>query len=189
VIQPGLVIAAAGRRIDDARFPRANEHKVKKAIRSALEEAVPTLVVASAACGADILVLETARDLGIPTRIVLPFSPNAFRKRSVADCDGNWASRYDQLLMHVLTGDDGLIILSDAEPASDDEANAAYRMVTEELVRHVELALRSNHYAKGGALVIWDQERKNESDETGRLLDAAHSRDWRVVEISTHQPA
>lgn len=191
--EPKTVLAAAGRRIDrvespGTRFPASNETKVAEAIRSALHVTRPALIVASAACGADILVLEAARDLKIPTRIVLPFSRRAFRERSVADCRGDWASRYDALVADRKAEDGNLVLLTNKEPASDDQANAAYHKVTERLIEEVTNVLRRDKKANGGALVIWDVVRKDENDESGFFLDRARSQGWQVVEINTLKP-
>ena len=84
------IVAVAGRRVDavDAqtkRFPYANADSVRAALSRALENAAAMLVVASAACGSDLLALDVASVLGIRTRIILPFAPDVFRETSVVD--------------------------------------------------------------------------------------------------------
>jgi hypothetical protein len=185
VLQTQTVIAAAGRRIDDTRFPAKNEEAVAKAIRSALKESSPSLVVASAACGADILVLEAAMDLGIPTRIILPFSVHAFRERSVADCGTNWASRYDALVWGKQSGDGRLILLTSDSIVSDEKAAASYHHVTEKLFEEVAASLRRGEGRRGAALLVWDAVRKDEKDESGYFFDGAHARGWQILEVPT----
>jgi hypothetical protein len=192
--RPTTVLAAAGRRIDpvgapEERFPVGNEGHVASAIRSVLEATRPTLIVSSAACGADILVLEAARDLQIPTRAILPFSRRAFRERSVADCPGDWASRYDALVAHRKVEDGNLVLLTDKEPGSDEQANAAYHKVTERLIDEVTRIRLQDKKAIGAAIVIWDLVRKDENDETGFLLDRALSHGWQIIEINTLNPS
>lgn len=179
------VLAAAGRRIGDARFPQRNEEKVARSIRSALNASRPALIVSSAACGADILVLEAARDLGIPTRIILPFSVRAFRERSVADCAGNWTSRYDALITDRTTEDGSLVLLTAKDSVSDKEAAVAYHDVTAKLIEEVANAIHRQEKATGGALIVWDAVRKGEDDESGYFLDSARARDWPIIEIPT----
>lgn len=87
------VVAVAGRRVDVAdaqiaRFPYGNSEAVRAALLRTLESAVPLLVVASAACGSDLLALDAASAIGIRTRIVLPFAPEVFRETSVVDRPG-----------------------------------------------------------------------------------------------------
>ena len=72
------VAALAGRRIDapdakEARFPPANVARVRERIAAALREHDVVALVASAACGADLIALDEAAKLGIRRRIVLPF--------------------------------------------------------------------------------------------------------------------
>ena len=66
----GTVLAVAGRRIDPvdarrARFPAGNEALVARRIRDMMVSAASKVVVCSGACGADILALEAAAQLGL----------------------------------------------------------------------------------------------------------------------------
>ena len=84
------VVAFAGRRIDAegakaARFPFANVGAVRAAIGASLERIAPYLLIASAACDADLMALQSAASGHIRLRIVLPFPPPRFRKTSVVD--------------------------------------------------------------------------------------------------------
>jgi hypothetical protein len=86
----GSVIAVAGRRIDAAnaqvaRFPFENVSAVRSALLRTFGNAGARLIVASAACGSDLLALDAASAMGIDTRIVLPFAPEVFRETSVVD--------------------------------------------------------------------------------------------------------
>ena len=63
-----------------ARVPAVREAIVKR-----LNELSAIGVVSSAACGGDLLALEAASSARIPTRIVLPFAADKFRKTSVID--------------------------------------------------------------------------------------------------------
>jgi hypothetical protein len=74
-IQP-TVVAFAGRRIDTggakaARFPFANVCAVRAAIGASLEGIAPSLLIASAACGADLIALEAAANRHIRMRFCL----------------------------------------------------------------------------------------------------------------------
>ena len=79
------VVAFAGRRIDAegaqaARFPFANVGAVRAAIGASLERIAPYLLIASAACGADLMALQAAASGHIRMRIVLPFPRRAFAR-------------------------------------------------------------------------------------------------------------
>src|SRR5947209_320182 len=95
-----MVIALAGRRIDapnaeTPRFPLENREKVGNRIRDFLAEHGATALVCSAACGADLLALEAAEELGLRRRILLPFAPDRFRATSVTDRPGEWGPLFD----------------------------------------------------------------------------------------------
>jgi len=100
-----MVVAFAGRRIDadgakTARFPFANVCAVRTAIGASLEQIAPSLLIASAACGADLIALEAAASRGIRMRIVLPFLPQRFRATSVVDRPNPefWGRLYDDII-------------------------------------------------------------------------------------------
>ena len=72
------IIALAGRRIDTPgtnppRFPLDSVPLVRARIAELLRVERAAAVVASAACGADLIALEEAERIGIRRRIVLPF--------------------------------------------------------------------------------------------------------------------
>jgi hypothetical protein len=104
-----------------ARFPAAIEAGVREAIRSRLAALQPLAAYGSAACGADLLCLEVARELGAETHIVLPFPPAAFRRASVDFAAGDWGDRFER----ALTGADSVTIASDHQ-ASGSVATFEY---------------------------------------------------------------
>ena len=121
------VVALAGRRIDSegaeiARFPLEEEEHVKEQLSVLLEKLHPSMLVCSAACGADLLALEAAAELGIPTTVVLPFDRKRFRASSVVDRPGEWGPRFDRALKKVAGS--GRVRVIAAESTSDDEAYA-----------------------------------------------------------------
>jgi hypothetical protein len=98
-----VIIAVAGRRIDaidtkTPRFPLENVPDVEHRLDELFERATATAMVASAACGADLLALTVAGKRGMRRRVVLPFSRDKFRTTSVTDRPGNWGPVYDRVL-------------------------------------------------------------------------------------------
>ena len=100
----GVVIAFAGRRIDpepsgQPRFPFRRADAVRGAIAKRLGSAGARALVCSAACGADLLALDAAGELGIRARIVLPFRADRFRETSVLDRPNRefWGSLFDRV--------------------------------------------------------------------------------------------
>ena len=80
------------------RFPAASQAAVREAIRARLAALRPVAVYGSAACGADLLCLEIARELGAETHIVLPFPAAAFRRTSVDFAAGDWGDRFERAM-------------------------------------------------------------------------------------------
>src|SRR5689334_8703170 len=97
------VVALAGRRVDAAnadeqRFPLENVRLVRRRVAETLASERAAALVCSAACGADLVALEEAERLGLRRRIVLPFPPDPFRRRSVVDRPGEWGEVFDHLI-------------------------------------------------------------------------------------------
>lgn len=80
------------------RFPAESEAMVRDAIRTRMSTLQPVAAYGSAACGADILCLELARELGAETHIVLPFPPAEFRRASVDFAAGHWGERFERAI-------------------------------------------------------------------------------------------
>ncbi len=116
------VLLFAGHLVDlperfDPRFPPDLEPAAAHAIARAIAEISPTIGIASAARGGDILFHEACRARGIHTTIVLPFSVAEFEKRSVSGlATGQWERRFRSLLSD--TGDSRVVVL-DASDSSN----------------------------------------------------------------------
>jgi hypothetical protein len=93
----GHLIDAPGR--TDPRFPPELEAAASGAITSEIAKIAPSIGIASAARGGDILFHEACRARGIQTTIVLPFPIAEFEKRSVSGlADSRWEKRFHALL-------------------------------------------------------------------------------------------
>jgi hypothetical protein len=127
------IVAFAGRRTDAdgaaaARFPFANVRAVRAAIDESLNRIAPSLLVASAACGADLIALEAAASRGIRMRIVLPFLPPRFRATSVADRPNAefWGRLYDDIIKGAEEcGDVVVLHCSENDASASTAANKA----------------------------------------------------------------
>jgi hypothetical protein len=176
----GSVACLAGRRIDPeatdfVRFPEQSEAKVREALSELFAVERVRRLVCSAACGADILALEAAATCGISATIVLPFSPVAFRKVSVADRPGDWGPRFDRLIARA-RADNMLIELG----LSLDDPDAFSRANMEILSRAAAIPSREHL-----AVIVWDGEKVGEADITGHIRDLAQTRGFRILEVST----
>jgi hypothetical protein len=181
-----MILAFAGRRVDaDAnsggvsrRFPPDNVPRVTQRIQCALAELKPSTVVGSAACGADLLVLEAAGALGVRRRIILPFARAAFRASSVTDRPGDWGHRFDAVIEEVtLKGD----VVELALDVTDD---ATYQTVNQDIFRDAETLARSTG-EECRVLVIWNRTTRGSGDVTAAFLAEADRRKWATTIIDT----
>jgi len=180
-----VIVALAGRRIDapDARperFPAKNRAEVGAAIADELRALGATAVVASAACGADLLAHEAALALGIRSRVVLPFDRERFRATSVVDRPGNWEELYERVCDAAYAVGD-LVVLPDA-----GDPDAAYAAATRAILDEAAALARVAPAPAGPvALVVWDGARRGENDFTAEFALDASARGWRVKPIPT----
>lgn len=172
------VIIEAGRRVDPPdtqvpRFPPSNVSEVSRRIRKLLGKQNPQAVVCSAACGADLLLLEAAGEMHIEQVVLLPSEPEAFRKSSVTDRPGNWGELYDQVfktarveILQLPEGQEGYL-----------ETNRKLLDCGQQLARE--------HGVPAEALVIWNGISRGPDDVTAHFLHEAESRKLTVLAIST----
>ncbi|MEC4805640.1 MAG: hypothetical protein SAJ12_02125 [Jaaginema sp. PMC 1079.18] len=182
-----MIVALAGRRIDaphqnPPRFPLANIAKVKAEIRQQLQECHATMLVCSGACGADLLALEVAMELGIPCRLILPFEPERFREISVVDRPGEWGLIFDRILQQV-TAENNVVILQEE---SDQEAFIAVNHVI--LDEAIALSQQEYPHQNPSALIVWNGCSRGKSDVTHEFMMKAEELGFKVVEILTCTP-
>lgn len=137
-----------------------------------------TGLVSSAACGADLLALGSARKLGIRRRIVLPCASDQFRAQSVTDRPGNWASLYDIVIAEARASGELTIL----EPAI--EGNDGYRRANHEILAQSLLLARASG-DRIAAAVVWDQVSRGPDDVSENLGREARKLGLDVFEIST----
>ena len=95
------------------------------------------MLIASAACGSDLVALQAASDLGLKNRIALPFAPQKFRQTSVTDRPNPevWTRLYDRLIDEAASRDDLVVLKCDAQ---DESAyTAANEAIIEEAIKTV----------------------------------------------------
>jgi hypothetical protein len=177
-----MIIALAGRRVDstdakESRFPLRNVEIVRTRARAVLKEKGATAVVSSAACGADLIALSEAGELGLRRRVVLPFERKRFRQTSVTDRPGEWGPLYDQVLDAVEAAGD-LVILQNG---SDDEA---YSAANHAILDEAE-ALATALHQPATAVLIWDGASRGDHDLTEEFGAEARKRGLAVTEVRT----
>jgi predicted acylesterase/phospholipase RssA len=182
---PGGVLAVAGRRIDpldkteDARFPAASAAIVKAGVKRILRERKIGRVVASAACGTDILALEAAVELELVIRIVLPFERERFRKSSVVDRGEEWGRRFDALLDGPNPSRELVVVALDA-----DANDAAYAAVTARLITDAN-RFGAEANSNPVALAVWDNQPRANADATKDFIEQASNAGLEVLTLST----
>lgn len=191
-----MIVISAGRRIDaadaaEARFPLKNVDAVARAIRSRLEDLGANTLVCSAACGADLIALKEAGELGVRRRVVLPFKPARFRRTSVTDRPGtpawDWGAIFDRLIRAASERGDLVIARS---PADETAAYAATNngIISEAQKLAREVAARSDGEegrARIVAVVIWEGVSRGVDDLTAEFAAAARKAGIPVEQINT----
>jgi hypothetical protein len=97
----GHMIDKADRK--EPRFPAWAEGRARKAIRDAVAaipwtQPGPTIGLAAAASGGDLLFLEVCAELGIPTRMMLALPMEEFLAESVAPAGPDWVRRFNAMV-------------------------------------------------------------------------------------------
>jgi len=179
-----MIAAAAGRRIDEknaetSRFPLENTNLVRARILDLLKNEAPSALVCSAACGADLLILEAAGKLAIECHIILPFERERFRKTSVTDRPGDfWGKLFDEICDEAANAGN-LTVLGGFE-----DENEAYSAATAEILNKAE-SLHPKSGEKKLAVVIWEGDVKDDADETAAFAAKALARNFALKEILT----
>jgi hypothetical protein len=177
-----MIIALAGRRVDSAdakepRFPLGNLEMVRTRARAVLIEKGAIALVSSAACGADLIALSEAGQLGLRRRVVLPFGRKRFRETSVTDRPGDWGPLYDQIIDEVEALGD-LVLL---EKGTDNEAYSAANHV----ILNEALGLAKEAHKPATAVLIWDGTSRGDHDLTEEFGVEARNRGLAVIEVKT----
>ena len=178
-----MVVTLVGRRVDGPKakteqFPPVNLICVRERIRAALVSCKARSLVCSAACGADLLGLDAAGDLGIRRRIVLPFSKERFRTTSVIDRPGDWGPLFDRILSEV-EASGNVVVLPGAE--DDDQAYAA----ANHAILDEAFSMARPSGSPAGAIVVWNGAERGEGDLTAAFMREAKEKGLSVTEVST----
>ena len=186
-----MIVALAGRRIDSAeakepRFPVSNIETVRTRVRAVLQEKGATALVSSAACGADLIALSEAGQLGLRRRVILPFERARFRETSVTDRPGDWGTLYDEVLDAVTAAGD-LVILQqpDQQPGQQPPAASEAYAAANSAILDEAAALAAETHQPLAAVLIWDGLSRGDRDLTEAFGAEARKRGLAVTEIRT----
>jgi hypothetical protein len=176
-----MIFVLAGRRIDSpdaepARFPLRNVGLVRHRLLALFRPHSAETLVCSAACGADLLALETAGELGWRRFVVLPCDRLRFRETSVTDRPGDWGALYDRILDEIAPTD--LIVLS------GEASGGAYALANQRVLEEAGRLAASSGQSQG-AVVVWDGKSYGPDDLTASFAGAARKRGMTVHHVST----
>lgn len=181
----GKVAALTGRRPDaptvtTKRFPLAQVPLVKQRLHHLFQAEGFTTLICAAACGADLLALEVAGELGIATHIVLPFAPSLFRRTSVVDRPGSWGPHFDQLISQAQHHGQLTILHL---PVGDSQT---YLLTNQALVA---LASRCGRWPGASSpptcILVWDGVARGTTDVTQHFREMCQQAGFRELQVST----
>jgi hypothetical protein len=183
---PAHIVVFSGHRVDlpdmTVRFPQSCVDAARAEIRARLRDLDPTLGIAAAASGGDIIFHEACRDLGIPTYVLLAIPPDKFVTESVAPSGGGWVNRFWSLI-NVKQSEHALAVLSDGETSQrklDDSIWArANAWMIEEAV--------SRNPARLTVLALWNGEEGEGPGGTRNFIELAKAAGATSVIIDTRK--
>jgi hypothetical protein len=187
----GAVVALGGRRIDPEststpRFPFDQVDRVRMEIADRLRHVDAVALVCSAACGADLIALKTAQEMGLRTRIILPFSAARFRTTSVVDRSRPefWGKIFDRVAS-VARAHGDLVELDMAE--RDDAYSSTNAIVLDEArkLAGVNDQVRSSRSLSLIALVVWEGASRGADDNTNKFVELAQHCGFRIEQVLT----
>ena len=138
-----------------------------------LENRKPVAIVSSAACGADLLLLDVADEMHVPRHVLLPSTPEEFRVSSVTDRPGNWGELYSKALR-----------TSSVEVLKMPQGQEGYLETNLKLLDRAQV-LAKRKQTTVEALVVWNKEPRGADDVTAHFLEQARLRKMPILQIST----
>ena len=183
----GAVVALVGRRIDPEptltpRFPFDQVNRVRIEITDQLRRSHAVALVSSAACGADLVALQTAQEMRLRTRIILPFSAARFRVTSVVDRPRPefWGDMFDRVAS-VARAEGNLVELDMME--TDDAYSAANAIIIDEARKLTDV--KDHGPLSLVALVVWEGASRGADDNTYKFVKLARHSGFRVEQVLT----
>lgn len=176
-------LVLAGRRpdapgTDPPRFPLDAVADVEARLRHVLDGQDVEALVASGACGVDLIAHTLAGDRGLRRRMILPFGRARFRAESVTDrphAEGwDWGTCFDQVAEEIAAAGD-LVVLSGAvadpfEAVNDHLLDEAMQLAAPDLPLVV---------------VVWGGTSHGDYDYTAEFLRSGLARGLTVHELSS----
>ena len=177
-----MIAALAGRRIDaiDAdvpRFPLPQVNYVRQQLRETLSAHTVSALVCAGACGADLIALDVAGELGLHRRLVLPTERQTFREESVTDRPGDWGGLFDKIANDTAKTNDLIELGLETDQQAFLTGNIAILDEAQSLAQDRKLGLL--------VIVVWEGTPRGEDDITFHFLKTAKNRGFSVAEVLT----
>jgi hypothetical protein len=183
------VVAVAGRRIDpepaeERRFPFEQVPKVERELHQLFEEIGISILVTSAACGADLVALKVAGAMNIPARIILPFSAARFKQTSVVDRPhpDYWGELFDDAIAAARAK--GEVIELAGNPGSDGVYSAANEAIIKDALS-LTFSEASGADKRPVAVIIWEGKARAGTDATDGFRKRAEAACFDIRTIAT----
>jgi hypothetical protein len=188
------VVALSGRRVDavgetSVRFPLECVGIVQERIREVLRRTRARVLVCSAACGADLLAIEAARDLGLDVQVILPASRRKFRLTSVVDRPGDWGEIFDRQ-MDLAEREGAVHRVKSVKASNYDGYVSVLKVILDQATGCANRTRKGDPADVPGritALVVWDGQSYGDQDMTAAFLQQARDRSLSVREVFTHK--
>jgi hypothetical protein len=132
-----------------------------------LAHSPPNALVASGACGADLVTLQIATERQIPCRMVLPFNRQRFRAESVADRPGDWGPLFDCIYQRVKRG------LGVKTLPTTHDTQRDFQRANRYLIREAQSIAQEHSDPDIVALVLWDGTPRGAGDVTAHFVALA----------------
>jgi hypothetical protein len=139
---------------------------VAERLRKVFRAKAASIVVSSAACGADLIGLREARALALRRRIVLPFDRQAFRSSSMTDRPGDWGLLFDTVVDEAAVANDLVTLRGNA---ADDAAYAAANVT----ILQEAQAIAGATGQEARAVMVWNGQVRGSGDLTDAFAQAA----------------
>ncbi len=132
-----------------ARFPAQLEPLVRDAIRARLLKHGAGFGYASAACGSDIIFLESMLEMGGKTYVVLPYGEEQFKKDSVEITNNpRWVKRFEKVLQRAAD-----VLLASDQPLEESVLSFEYT----NLLLHGLASIRAERFeTELVPMAVWD---------------------------------
>jgi class 3 adenylate cyclase/tetratricopeptide (TPR) repeat protein len=174
------VVVFAGHMIDrperaTPRFPPQLELRVHASIRDRLKKLNAGVGYASAACGSDIMFLETLIEAGGEAHVVLPYNQKQFMEDSVEIIpDTDWGARCEQMLRRA----------TDVLVASEQRMEGGVPFEYTNLLLHGLASIRAEQLeTELIPLVVWDGQRGDGPGGTASVVEHWQELGYRVEVI------